>query len=49
MAKKSEMIAEAIERLKLLDICEEDILRYEDSQEIPCYFVNYKESTGKKT
>ena len=43
MVKKSEMIAEAVERLKLLKICEKDIRSYEDSQKIPCYFVNHEE------
>ena len=49
MTKKEKMIAEAVKRLELMDVEEEDIKLYKENQEIPCYFVNHEERKIGKT
>lgn len=43
MGKREEQIAEAVERLILMEADEEDIRKYKEEQEIPCCHVNHEE------
>lgn len=49
MAKRTELIAEAVRRLVLMEVEDEAVKRYEEEQEIPCSFVNHAERKIGKT